>query len=175
MHQLGRVVRLLPLLPLLACAPSTPGGSYRRADVTIGSAVSLDPARLAGKWYEVAGLYDPAQSGCAIGPIRIAPASGGALSVTLGGCGGAGARTVTAVPQRYAGRYDLPLPGRLGDPWWVLWTDADYRVMVIGTPSGRFGAILGRTPVVRRDLRRSAERILDFNGYDIARLRSDLR
>lgn len=66
-------------------------------------------------------------------------------------------------------------PGRfaIGDQlWWVLWADADYRTLAIGTPSGQFGLILNRDGALPPDRLRAAREIFDFNGYDIARLRS---
>ena len=52
---------------------------------------------------------------------------------------------------------------------------ADNRAMVIGTPSGHFGAILSRAPTLRADLLEAARQLLDFNGYDLKRLRPDMR
>lgn len=177
MRQLSPVL-LLALLPAFAgCAPP-PGGSlpgYRRTDVQIATRDPLDPARLAGAWHEVAGFYDPAASGCALGLTRVEPLKRGRLRMTLSKCAGLGPRTDIARPGKYPGRYYVSLPGRLGQPWWILWVDTDYRAMVVGTPSGAFGAILSRTPRMRHDLYKAAVRILDFNGYDPKKLHLDMR
>src|SRR5690606_22015739 len=88
--------------------------------------------------------------------------------VTGTACGPRGARAFAA-EARVTG------PGRItrGDEeLWVLWVDADYRGAVIGTPSGRSGRVLSRTPRVRPDLMEAARRVLQFNGYDPAGLRA---
>ena len=48
---------------------------------------------------------------------------------------------------------------------WVLWADADYRTLVIGTPSGRFGFVLNREAVLPPDRLLAVQDILRFNGY----------
>lgn len=169
-----RKLSLALLLALAACAPGFgPNAGYRDTRVDISTRAVLEPARLAGTWHEVAGFYDPAASGCALGLTKVEPLPGERLRLTLAPCAGLGPRTVIATRGRYPGRYSVPLPGRLGQPWWVLWVDWDYRVMVIGTPSGRFGAILSRSPQLRHDLSLAARQILDFNGYDLHKLRAE--
>jgi apolipoprotein D and lipocalin family protein len=177
MRQLSLAPLLALVLALAACNPQPDEvlRSFRNADVQIASQAALDPARLAGRWHEVAGFYDPAASGCALGLAKLTPLKSGRLRVTLSECAGLGPRTVIARPGRHPGRYRVSLPGRLGDPWWILWVDQDYRAMVVGTPSGSFGAILGRSPHLRRDLYVAARRILDFNGYDPRQLHLVMR
>lgn len=171
-----RKLSIILLVLLAACAPPPPRAvPYRTEGAPIYSIAGLDPARLAGNWHEVAGFYDPAQSGCAVGLTQVTPRRDGGLSLTLSDCTGLGARTVTAAPAGASGRFRADLHGPLGEPWWVLWIDADNRAMVIGTPSGHFGAILSRTPVLRPDLMEAARQLLDFNGYDVKRLRPVMR
>lgn len=66
------------------------------------------------------------------------------------------------------------LPGRFAvesmADWWVLWVDADFRTMVIGTPSGAFGFVLNRQAQIPTDRATATRDILRFNGYDTARL-----
>ncbi len=166
-----RKLSLALLLGLAACAAPMREPSFRPHGGGIYSTAGLDPARIMGRWHEVAGFYDPTRSGCASGLTQVAPGSAGTLRLTIGDCAGIGARTVTALPADAAGRYRPDLPGRLGDTWWVLWVGSDNDVMVIGTPSGRFGAILSRTPTLRPDLYEAARQVLDFNGYDLAQLK----
>jgi apolipoprotein D and lipocalin family protein len=68
-------------------------------------------------------------------------------------------------------------PGRFtlgaGAPWWVLWDDADNRTLAIGTPSGAFGFVLNRGADIPSDRIVAAREILDFNSYDLSRLRRD--
>ena len=52
----------------------------------------------------------------------------------------------------------------------MLWADADYRTLVIGTPNGRLGFILNRG-AISADRLVAAWEILDWNGYDLRQLR----
>lgn len=170
-----RKLSLALLLGLAACAAPMPGPSFRPHGGGIYSTAGLDPARIMGRWHEVAGFYDPAREGCATGLTDVSAGSGGTLRFSIGACAGIGARTVSALPGDAAGRYRPALPGRLGETWWVLWVGSDNDAMVIGTPSGRFGAILSRTPTLRPDLYEAARQVLDFNGYDLTRLKPAAR
>jgi apolipoprotein D and lipocalin family protein len=157
-------LRLLLLLALAACAsPATaPQGSFRPASAPIWSSAQLDRARLAGEWRQVAGFGVPA--GCRPGGMTIS--GKGALTAAFRLCAsgrewkGGGAMTATG-----PGRFDLA-----GQSWWVLWADADYRTLVIGTPDGSFGFVLDRSGAIPADRLRAAREILDWNGYDTARL-----
>jgi apolipoprotein D and lipocalin family protein len=51
----------------------------------------------------------------------------------------------------------------------VLWADADYRTLVIGTPDGSFGFILNRGGFPA-DRLKAAREILAWNGYDLTQL-----
>ena len=62
-------------------------------------------------------------------------------------------------------------PEGIGAEWWVLWVDADYRTLAVGTPDGRFGFILNRDGALPPDRLAAAREILEWNGYDLARLR----
>lgn len=171
MRQLNLALLLILAACLAACAPPPELASYRRVDANIYSRAAFDPAQMAGSWHEVAGFYDPAVSGCSVGLTKVAALPGGGLRLGFDQCAGLGARTVEAARAGAAGRFRPALKGRLAEPWWVLWVDEDYRAMLIGTPSGHFGAILSRTLPMRPDLFEAARQILDFNGYDLARLR----
>ena len=108
-------------------------------------------------------------------------------------CGDLGSATAantpaTAAKSRSASRKALATaakpgtatgPGRLtpakaasplNREWWVLWADVDLRTLVIGTPDGSFGFILNRGGPLPPDRLTAARDILDWNGYDVARL-----
>ncbi len=79
--------------------------------------------------------------------------------------------------MRGAGPMQPAGPGRFAvvnqpGPWWVLWTDTDYRTLVIGTPSGQLGFILNRDANLPADRMVAAREILDFNGYVAAQLQT---
>lgn len=150
---------------LSACGAGQPAARYRASEAQISSNALFDAARFADVWH-VAGAYG-AEAGC--GPLAETWVLTGPQSYQVTGtrCGPNGARAFAA-PARITG------PGRItrdGEELWVMWVDADYRIAVIGTPDGRFGRILSRTPQPRPDLLAAAREILDFNGYDLAGLK----
>lgn len=129
---------------------------------------------LAGHWHEVAGFYDAAQSGCSMGISQITP-QGQDLRISLAECAGLGRRRVTAIPTSGPGRYYVRGAGRLDGPWWVLMVDTGYRIMVVVSPHGRFGAIFGRTARPPAGLYLAARHALAQAGFDMARLRPVMR
>lgn len=96
---------------------------------------------------------------CAAGAVEITP-EGAALRLS-------GTLCLAGQTEVVSGTAPLVGPGRIrvnGEDWWVIWVDADYRTLAIGTPSGRFGLVLdrGAIPVDRLN---AARDIFDFNGY----------
>lgn len=155
---------LLCLLALAGCAGTPATTGFRDGAQQISSAAAFDPGRFADVWH-VAAAYG-AEARC--GPLAETWTLTGAgrYRVTGTACGPNGARAFLT-EARVTG------PGRItrdGGELWVLWTDADYRVAVIGTPSGDFARLLSRTPEVRPDLMVAARKVLEFNGYDPAGL-----
>lgn len=153
------------LLALAGCAaPSpVPQGAFRDTGAQIYSSAVLEPARLAGRWKQVAGFGTP--GGCAPGGVEMSR-SGSALRAAWRLCL-SGQETRGSGPMAPAG------PGRFavgGQVWWVLWADADYRTLVIGTPDGGFGFVLDRTGGISGDRMTAARGILEWNGYDLRRL-----
>ncbi len=133
---------------------------------------AVKPERLAGEWEEVAGFFGPGE-GCALGDLHLSARADGGFDALLADCGGGGPATRVTGPRRA----DRVAPGRiavfgLADPLWLLWVDGDYRTMVVGTPSGRIGAVLNRPGGISGDRLAAAQEILDWNGYDLARLQA---
>lgn len=159
---------LLALL-LAGCAQRAPeGAGFRAPGAAIYSLAAFAPARLEGRWRQVAG-YGAAD--CAPGGVEIRRARAG-LQAALRLClpGGSQAASGVLVPVG-PGRFRLSgREGLLAEPWWVLWADADDRTLVIGTPSGRFGFVLDRAGALPPDRLAAVREILDFNGYDPAAL-----
>lgn len=152
-------------LALAGCAAPAPQTVLRDGSVAISSAALFDAARFAGDWHVVAAYG--AEAGC--GPLREswAVTGPGRYDVTGTRCAALGLRRFDATAQ-------ISGPGRItldgSEALWVLWVDADYRVAVIGTPSGAFGRIISRDKGARGDLFAAARDVLDFNGYDISGL-----
>ncbi|MFC6637587.1 hypothetical protein [Sulfitobacter sediminilitoris] len=53
----------------------------------------------------------------------------------------------------------------------VMWIDEGFRTAAIGDADGRWAAILNRNRKAARDRITAATEILDFNGWDVAKLR----
>jgi apolipoprotein D and lipocalin family protein len=159
------------VLGLGACA--VPVASYRDTSVTIASAAVFDPARYAGRWYEIASFPVPFQEGCRDTVAEYRPRGDGSIGV-VNTCLRDGS------PRRIEGEARVTGPGRLevsfdglpfvSAPYWVLWVAEDYGSAVVGVPSGRAGWILNRAPVMSADRFEAARQVLDFNGYDTRRL-----
>ncbi len=155
-----------------AVAPFLP--AYRDLSVPIASKADFDPARYAGRWYEVARFPVPFQNGCAGSLAEYATPVGDTLRLR-NSCLGPDGATLRAI----TGTAEVTGPGRLkveltgvpfSAPLWVLWTDADYRTAVLGQPDGRAGWILNREADISPDRLEAARAVLDFNGYDTDRL-----
>lgn len=149
---------ILPLLALAACAPRPePVAAFRTADAPIYSSTVVDTARLAGRWMQVATFAPGGAAPCPPGQVDFAA---GQLRWDLCLAQGRQSGQGPLVPGK---------PGRFGvagmTDWWVLWVDADYRTLVVGTPSGEFGFVLNRQAQVPPDRVTAMRDILRFNGY----------
>ncbi|MCO6381146.1 lipocalin [Oceanicola sp. 502str15] len=153
--------RVIPALLLAGCTAAPVTTAYRDASAPISSIALFDASRLEGEWREVASFRD--SGACLICRARF---SAGAEGLAMES-GPGRAMLKPAGPGRMA---PVGLKGRLGEPWWVLWVDADYRTLVIGTPSGEFGAVLDRGEI-GADRLKAAREILGWAGYDVARLK----
>ncbi len=168
--------RIGPIALCLALAGCAAAPVYRDTDAQISSAAAFDPARYAGRWYEIARFPVPFQKGCVAATAEYDLRADGTLRVVNTCRDGAPDGPI----RRIEGQAELVGPGRLEvsfngvpfarSPYWVLWTDDTYETAVVGLPSGRAGWVLSRTPTIRPDRWRAALDVLDFNGYDTARL-----
>lgn len=161
--------RLIALVLLAGCVAKTPTAvvGYRTASTPIFSNAVLENDKLVGRWVQVAEFAPRDAPTCKPGGAEIGRGSAG-LTLAARLCLG-GQTTAFSGPLAVAG------PGRFtppsGEVWWVLWADVGYRTLVIGTPSGRFGFILNRGGDLPADRMRAAREVLDWNGYDLGRLR----
>lgn len=158
---------LLAALVLSACvAPrASQVAAFRPADAPIYSAAAFAPARIAGKWQQVATFAAGKGPGCRAGSVAFRPVAGG-LAVS-------GQLCLNGQVVSVDGAVEVTGPGRLAVPgmadWWVLWVDSGYRTLALGTPDGRFGFVLDRGRIGADRLAAAAE-VFDFNGYSRARL-----
>ncbi len=168
MHKLRWVL----LLALAACGLRAPqlSQSYRNTGAGIYSSAAFDPSKVSGDWHEVQGFFSPGHETCSTGLSHIADQPDGALRLTLRSCDRSGGPYSVTAQRTAPGRFRPDLSGPLGEPWWILWVDQDYQTMAIGTPSGKFGAIVARDGKVAADRIFAARQILDFNGYDVKHL-----
>lgn len=159
----------LAVLVLAGCvtkAPEAPAPSLRDPKVMISSAALFDAGRLGGSW-KVAASSTP---GCA-GAKQEWRWDGRAYALSGIDCTG----PVPAVLEGHAaltgpGARFAPDKGFGREPIWLLWVDQDYRVAVLGTPSGHWGMVLARSLPARGDLLTASREVLDFNGYDLRRI-----
>ena len=136
---------------------------FRAPDAPIYSSAVLETARLSGHWVQVA-TFAEGDAPCAGGSADL---SAGDAEMSWDLCLGDG-QTAGSGPMQ------MPKPGRFAVPgmadWWVLWADADYRTMVIGTPGGQFGFVLNRTDNLPSDRLKAVRDIFQFNGYNTEKL-----
>jgi apolipoprotein D and lipocalin family protein len=150
---------------LAGCAPDPTATKLRDPEALISSASLFDPARFGGTWQVVSSGVP----GCAGAQKWVWDGTGG-YQVSGIDCAGAA--------KPLADRIVLTGPGgRLaartafgGEPIFVMWVDQDYRIAALGTPSGRWGMILSRQSPARPDLLKAAREVLDFNGYNLAKV-----
>ncbi len=163
---------LSAILGLSAC--SVPAG-LRDPGTPISATTRFDLARMEGRWQvrERAAMPDDAAGGApesfvfGAGDSAAAPVSRAYVTCGSGEC--AGQRMDATARMTGPGRFVMPRDGAASVAHWVLWSDADYRVAAIGTPTGEFGWIMTRGQP-RDDLMTAAREIMDWNGYDLSRL-----
>lgn len=152
-----QLTRLLCLLALAACtAKPVEKNEFRDPAAPIYSSAVLDAARLSGPWVQIATFAPGGQAACGAGRVEIGARAQWDLCLAGGRERGSG-----PMAAGKPGRFDLQ-----GMPvWWVLWADADYRTLVVGTPSGEMGFVLNRDAVLPADRLKAVRDILQFNGY----------
>ena len=152
---------LLAVLLLAACgrepeAPPAEIVSFRDQSVPIGSTTRGATGDLAGEW-----VVSQSFAGAFARPGSRVVVSEGADGRVTWAIDGWTVVTEADGPGRY--RWDdLRL--------WVLWVDDDFRTAVVGTPDGRLGWIMDRPGQASGDRTVAARVVLDWNGYDVARL-----
>lgn len=158
--RLRRPALIAALLALLvACAPRAPEAPapalLRNPTVPLAGSTRFAPARFAGPWQAVACLGPcAAREDWALG-------AGGLLlrrrgeAVTAFRATGPGLIAATEGAERLV----------------IMWLDEGHRTAAVGDPEGIWAAILNRTRPAPADRLAAAREVLDFNGWDVSKLR----
>lgn len=159
--------RLIVLALLLAACAAPPVQRLRNPAVPVRSIAGYDFTRMQGIWHEAAHLAPAGTPTCAPGQMAVRP-EGAALRLD-------GVLCIAGVTQRISARAVPSGPGRLAlsgeaEDWWVIWADHGDRTLVLAPPSGRFAVVLDRGRIAP-DRLKAAREVLDFNGFDVTRLR----
>jgi apolipoprotein D and lipocalin family protein len=167
------------LVALMGCtqddAVSVPlAQTFRDTDAQIASQTNVTADRMAGGW--VIRQRFEAQNGPFTDMALAAMSDGGLqlfvptvtcedevcfeknVPITLAPTGPG--RWTPVGPQAYLSPAEL----------WVMWMGFDSRTAAIGTPSGEFGWIMDKNPTGGGDRIIAARDIMDWFGYDVARL-----
>ncbi|TMV12705.1 lipocalin [Arenibacterium halophilum] len=155
------------LLALAGCMPGGGGSPYRDAAAPIAATTRFEPARMAGRW-DVVALFAEGDV-AAPPPVTYAWDAAAEHLVVVPEADGPQARFA---PLRVVAPGRLRPLGRDGvdDEIWVLWSDADYRTVVLSNRAGSFGQILNRGALAP-DRLAAAREILDWYGFDLSLLR----
>jgi apolipoprotein D and lipocalin family protein len=142
---LSALIRALPLVAVLlagcAAAPQAP----------MPTVAAVDLARYLGGWHEIAALPNRFQAMCVADTKARYRASGDDIEV-LNRCRQAdgSVTSATGVAKVVAGSGNAKLRVSFFRPfygdYWVLALDPDYRWVLVGEPSRRYGWVLSRTP-----------------------------
>jgi apolipoprotein D and lipocalin family protein len=134
----------------------------RRTQISQMSTVpSVDLARYAGRWYEVARLPNEFQKKCAgdvsadyiirpdgkVDVVNQCRQEDGTISVARGVARSADPETNAKLEVRFAPAFLAWLPVVWGN-YWVIGLDENYRWAVVGEPTRKYGWILSRTPEI---------------------------
>ena len=155
---LRRAAALLLAVGLAACAAPVPQEitlPLRNPTAPLGGTSRFDAARFAGDWQTVACL------GTCAATVRYLMATEGVFL-----------RRAEGVDTPYL----IPAPGVLRQMGGtqtlvVMWVDEGFRTAAVGDADGRWAAILDRSRTPGADRVKAAREILDFNGWDVSKLK----
>ena len=165
----------------LALAFGAVAASFAREATSLTTVGSVDTARYAGHWYEIANYPNRFQRMCAGNTTaEYAPRDDGTLKVINRCSTASGVSEVEGVARRVGDATDklqvsfLPaflrwLPIGWGN-YWVIGLAPDYRYAVVGEPSRKYLWVLSRTPTLSAEDRRAIDALLRERGYDPALL-----
>ena len=179
-HPMIRAVLAVPFAVLGLSTVALADG-YRDTDAPMQVDTRLDPSRYLGSRYEIARFPNSFEKGCEGVTAEYSSLPDGRIKVVntcRKGAPDGPAESAEGVARVIApGMLEVNfvswlrfLPFTWGD-YWVLDGDADHQVAVAGTPSGKQGWILARSPEISADQLAEAKSVLRDNGYDIRALK----
>lgn len=145
---------------------------------------SVDLARYAGRWFEIARLPNPLQSKCVAdvtmlygrrsdGRIDVVTRCRTAADATIDLHGITRKMATGASDARWQVRHGAPIRSMFGGGWtdyWILGIGPDYTWAVAGSPSRDHLWILSRTAEMSAESYERALAIAGGNGFDVGRL-----
>ncbi|WP_338055551.1 lipocalin family protein [Shimia biformata] len=176
------MIRLVAALSLMLATTPAIADSYRDTAVPMQVDTGLDLNRYSGLWYEIARFPNRFEKNCFAVTAEYALREDGKISVVntcrTGAVDGpvkqAEGVAIVAEPGKLEVGFapgSSVLPFLRGD-YWVLDVTPDYSVAVVGTPAGRTGWILARSPQISDAALSEAMQVLSDNGYDVTELRA---
>ncbi len=182
-HSMFRCLMMSVLAGGLCLAACIAGPSGRAPDAPdLVPVVSVDLARYAGTWYEIARYPTSFQRNCEGVTAEYTVLPDGRVGVrntcrwgTRNGTPRSAEAVAEVIPGSNGARLfvnfsPLPLPRGRGN-YWIIHLDADYSRAVIGEPSGRFLWYLSRTPVITPAIRAELDAAAAAAGYDLSMLK----
>ncbi|MCE6967313.1 lipocalin family protein [Cereibacter sphaeroides] len=167
---------LLGILALAACERHVPSSRWLGAPFFLDPAVQ--PADIAGLWYEVAHFPAPFQRGCSHTTAYYQPQADGSIALWNRCQVGGEIREITGVARVAGpGKLTVQLQGvPFGGDYWILGQSADSRMLVVGTPTRIAGWVLHRDRRIDPEEFYAARSLFERSGYDGAALqRTDQR
>lgn len=144
---------------------------------------SVDLARYAGKWYEIATIPQDFQKQCVknvTAEYSVVPdglldvrnsctRADGSASVAMGR--GQVVDQATNAKLKVTFVYVLNWIYALGGDYWIIDLDSSYQWAVVGAPERNFAWVLSRNPSMEKDVLQGIESRLKDKGYDSCLLR----
>lgn len=171
-----RILPALVLVPLLAVSLVGPVGPVAAEPPPVTTVDSVDLARYAGVWYEIAKIPNRFQKRCARGTTAAySLKDDGTIRVvnrctTEDGQEDRAEGVAKVVDAGSRAKLKVSFVSFLGirpfwGDYWILGLDADYRWAVVGTPDRKYGWILSRTRMLDAANMQAIDAILERNGY----------
>jgi len=165
------------LAALALAKRSVAGEAAPAGSANVQTVDSVDLARYAGLWFEIARIPNRFQKDCASGTTaHYALRDDGRIDVTNRCLQADGSPKVAKgvariVPGSGNARLEVSFVSFLGwrpfwGDYWILGLGAEYEWVAIGTPDRTYGWILSRSPTADAHVLETAFTILEKNGYD---------